>query len=103
MGCLGLAGFLQLVAPEQMAPIGALFRVGIVLAALWLALPPKGQPFLWRNLTPVLLIGLAIVLLSRNPRILVIVLPVGFVVLLLLSFFPSRRRPAGRPKAADRS
>jgi hypothetical protein len=89
---LGIAGFLRFAAPEQVGPMSALFRVGVVLAALWLAMPTQGQPLLWRNFTPVMLIGLAMVLLSKNPRLLLIVVPVGFALLLLLSFLPSRPR-----------
>ena len=92
IGCLGLAGLLRFAVPEQVGPISALFRVGVVLAALWLAMPAQGQPLLWRNFVPVLLIGLAMSLLSRNPRLLLIIVPVGFALLLLLSFLPSRPR-----------
>ena len=91
IACLVLAGLLKFAGPEQAGLMSALFRVGTVMAALWLALPPKGQPVLWRNFTPVLVIALAFALLTKNPRMLVIAIPVGFVVLLLLSFRSPRR------------
>lgn len=97
--CLALSGLLKLAGPDQAGLMSALFRVGTVLAALWLALPPQGQPVLWRNFTPVLVIALAFTLLAKNPKMLVIAIPIGFAVLLLLSLGPRRpHRPARKHK-----
>lgn len=36
----------------------AFFRVGLLMAALWLALPPKGQEAPWATVTPGTFVGL---------------------------------------------
>ncbi len=42
----------------------AFFRVGLLMAALWLALPPKGQEAAWATVTPGTLVGLILAIFA---------------------------------------
>lgn len=42
----------------------AFFRVGILMAALWLALPPKGREADWAKVTPGTLLGLVLAIFA---------------------------------------
>lgn len=66
LGCLGLSAGLWLSSsdnPESSMVMGggagaAFFRVGLLMAALWIALPPKGQEAAWATVTPGTFVGL---------------------------------------------
>ncbi len=67
---LGTAGTLFLLRPEQQMWIGACLRIGLVMAALWLALPTL-QRFPWYFvLGAVLVVGLLVSL--TRPRALAV-------------------------------
>ncbi len=82
--------------------IAAFARVGLVMSALWIALPTKRRPAAWADVSPSTLIGLALALLvfARSPRLLLHTLPL-FAVLAVLNFI-LKRRPTSRDQRPDR-
>jgi hypothetical protein len=74
----------------------ALGRVGIVMAALWLALPGRNQPAAWAKLSP-RVIGLIVVGLIATSRLSLRILLPGAAVIGLL-FLLLRPRPKHRPR-----
>jgi hypothetical protein len=101
IGLLSLAFFLSLwpgALPGAAGATvgGAAARVGIVMAALWLALPSRNRPAAWANLTitagaPLILAALAIL---RVPFRIMIPLA-GFIMVVGLVLRP---RPLRRPE-----
>ena len=73
----------------------ALGRVGIVMAALWLAMPGRNQPAAWANLSPRFL-GFVLLGLIATIRVPLRLLLPGAVVLGVL-FLVLRPRPKKRP------
>lgn len=71
----------------------AFTRVGLVLTALWLALPTRGRPAAWSNVSPSTLFGLLLALLAcaRYPKVMIPVL----IVVAIIGFF-LKPRPRGR-------
>jgi hypothetical protein len=96
--CLASAVCLWVFAadPENNALLSVVTRVGIVLGALWLALPSVGTNWAWRKAGPVLII--AIVLTALAGRRLRYALPVAIVVAVLLVILRPRpkRNNVGR-------
>lgn len=101
LGCLIAAALLFGViqtAPDQGGLVflqGGLARVGLLMGAVWLALPSRTQDAAWANLSPrtVIALLLAMVLSTRvNLKILIpAALAVGGLILIL------RPRPKHRP------
>lgn len=94
LGCLGAAVGLYFsgsYSTENNVVMGtgagaAFFRVGLLMAALWLALPSKGREAAWANVTPNTLAGLFLALLgiAWRPRIAIpFLLVLGIVGLIL--------------------
>jgi len=75
---------------------GAFTRVGLVLGALWLALPSKTRQAAWANVSPSTFFGLifVIVLWARYPRF---VTPL-IIVIAVIGYF-LRPRDQRRPKS----
>jgi hypothetical protein len=93
VGCLAVAGGALVLAPEQDAMIAAFWRIGLVLGALWLALPAGESQVAWGIATP-LIVGTALTVgLTRNSRALVVVVPLVLVIVFLAVAFrkPKRR------------
>lgn len=98
--CLGGAGFLwyrwspggtgRIAAEQGTALLAALTRVGLVLAALWIALPPTGQV----DISPrVLVVGFAaLVGVALRPKFFIPLL----LALAVLAFLLRPRKKAGR-------
>jgi hypothetical protein len=72
-------------------PMAAFFRVGLLMGALWLALPGKNREAAWAHVTPNTLLGLFLALLgiAWRPRVAIPFL----IVLGLLAIFI---RPRGK-------
>ncbi|MSR60098.1 MAG: hypothetical protein EXS05_21070 [Planctomycetaceae bacterium] len=94
--CLAVAAGLWVFTedPEQNAFLAAVSKVGIMLAALWLALPRQGESVAWERLVPVLVGTLIFVALAG--RALRYLLPVAFIVGLVLFFLRPRPKRHGR-------
>jgi len=69
-------------------------RLGIMLAALWLALPNQGENLAWGRMLPVGLVFIAACV--RGGKILIIVIPIALFVGIIATFIrpgPKRRPP----------
>jgi hypothetical protein len=96
--CVAIAGGVWVVDPERTAVIGAFGRVGLVLVALWFALPAARGPMGWRIAAP-LVVGFAIVIgLAKNSRVLVILIPLLLAIGLLATLFRPKPRPGSGPR-----
>jgi hypothetical protein len=85
-----------LSGPAGTAVGGAAARVGIVMAALWLALPSRGRPAAWANLNvtsavPLVLAALAVLRVPFR-----IMMPLS--VLVLVAGLVLRPKPLQRPE-----
>lgn len=93
VGILALLLLATGAATEWLVPLdddlipGACLRVGIVLAALWLALPNMNRFPRWQ------LVGLALGLLAvlRWPKLILFAIPIGVLVWLLGPRPPAKR------------
>ncbi|MBI5759954.1 MAG: hypothetical protein HZA46_15660 [Planctomycetales bacterium] len=95
LGCLTTAIGVHELAPTQEALFAALWRVSLMLSALWLALPKKGEPVTLGRFGPVLIGGvLLIVLIPRSARTLFTLLPlaIGLGIAALVLRPKSKRR-----------
>lgn len=94
IGCFVLAGVVKMVWPSDAMWFAGFIRVGLVMGALWLALPTKTRPAAWANVSPATFVGLLVgaVLLPRYPRVVV----VSGIILLALNFVLKPRGSRGR-------
>lgn len=73
LACLGASVTLRMTNADNDFGVfpAALQRVGIVMAAFWLALPTKSRPAAWQNLSPWQFAGAvgAVAVLAWKPRI----------------------------------
>lgn len=89
--------------PEHNAVLSVVTRVGIVLGALWLALPTVGTSWAWQKAGPVLIIAIALTAFAG--RALRYALPIAIVVAILLVFLrprPKRNEATGKRSSAAR-
>ena len=78
--------------PESSGLLSALVRVGIVLGALWLALPAQAGRFPWERALPLVIgVGLVLALARRASVVLVPIVIVIAVAALILRPKPKRR------------
>lgn len=91
--CLISSAVCFLFFPEQTSAQSATLRIGVVMTALFLALPKAGEQARWERLAPVI-IG-AIVLMALAKKMVVVILPLLILIGILLTLF--RPRPKQRP------
>ncbi len=91
--CLAASLAIKLFVPESQLMMAAFLRVGIVMSALWFAVPAKGAKVNWDKVLPVLVGGIVLIALSR--RIMIVALPLAIAVGVLAYFV--RPRPKQRP------
>jgi hypothetical protein len=109
--CVGTSVVLQVRGfddKQALMATGAFMRVGLVMAALWLALPTKNRPAAWANMSPWVLWGMLglIVTIAARPRIALYAIP-WLIVLAVIGRVlrpRSKHRPGPGPpaKAASR-
>lgn len=79
---------------------GALFRVGVVLAAFWLALPSRTREAAWARVPIWQVVGVLLVILAvaRSPAAAKVLIPAAFALAgILLALRPRRKvRPSQR-------
>lgn len=88
--CLASAAALFFVVdkPQENGLVAALVRVGIVMAALWLAVPAVGQSAAWSKAAPALIaIAISIAIIGRK---LIWLLPIAIVVGIAVAFLRPR-------------
>jgi hypothetical protein len=66
LGCLLAAGGVWLLAPDHDAALAAFLRVGLVMGALWLALPSTGESVAWAKIAPILAGSVVLIVISRK-------------------------------------
>lgn len=91
--CLAIALGIWAFSPESQAALAAFLRVGIVMSALWFAVPAKGAKLAWDKILPILVGGIVLIALSR--KLIIVALPLSIAVGLLIYFL--RPRPKQRP------
>lgn len=112
LGCLGTA--IGLVFTTDWMPDnnsiallqGGLARVGLLMGAIWLALPGRNQPAAWANVSPRTLVGLllAVILTTRiQLRVLIPAALVMGVICMILRPRPKKRPPTFRDNSASSS
>lgn len=92
LACLAAAGVLFAWFPEQQGLFSGFWRVGLLMSALWLALPRRGENIAWERAVP--LIAGAVFLIAVGKRALIVALPLVIVVVLAAIFI--RPRPKTR-------
>jgi hypothetical protein len=70
---------------------GSLFRVGIVMAVFWFALPGRGRTAAWANISPWALVAIALLVILL-PRMKQMIIPVLIVLALAVIFLRPRRK-----------
>jgi len=76
--CLGIAGAVWIFSPEREALLAAFFRVGILMTALWFAVPAKGAQLVWEKILPIVAGGLVLIVLAK--RVIIVALPLAIAV-----------------------
>ena len=90
VGCLIAAVVSALVGDWQTASTAALIRVGIVMAALWLAYPRIQRRAFWKRSSRRIIVGLVLVALTIKQ--LRFILPTVAVVLIVLWFVRPKKK-----------
>ena len=90
IGCLLMAGGIFLFSPAHEAVLAGFWRVGLMMFALWLALPAKGEKFAAASMLPIIVGAAALIALSG--RRLLIVLPFLIVIGIAVALLRPRRR-----------
>jgi len=103
-GCLACGGLLVLLSQHDASQMwsGAFIRVGVVLAALWMALPTRTREAAWARvpLWKVVSIGLGLLLIVRSRIPLQLLIPAGFIMGGLWILLRPRTKDRARPRAS---
>jgi len=95
--CLCTAAVCYIWFPEQTSLRSATLRIGVVMVALFLALPKAGEHVRWERLTPVI-VG-AVVLMALAKKMVLVILPLLVIIGILLTIFrPRDKLRPPRPK-----
>lgn len=95
--CCGVGAVLWFGWPDQDAFAAGCLRAGLLLGAVWLALPTKTRPAAWANVSPLFLAAVVLgLLLVRQMRVFIPLLIVIIAATLVL-------RPRTRPKSKRHS
>jgi len=92
LACLAIAAGLYLSDSEQAGLLAAFWRIGLVMSALWLALPKQGEAFAWERAVPVAVGVIAVLGFAKRAPL--IIIPIAIVVALAAVFI--RPRPKRR-------
>ncbi len=100
LGCLiTAAGLFVFTADGRGNPATAVsMRLGIMLGALWLALPSSGENIGWEKAMPALIAVMVVLAFARNLKFLIYAIPIALAVGIIAAFIrpKSRRRPPRR-------
>jgi hypothetical protein len=93
LGCLLTAAGMFLFAADGMGnPATAVaMRLGVMLGALWLALPSQGESIAWQRAMPIVIaVIVALAFFARSVKVLAYAIPAAIVVGVLLAFIRPR-------------
>lgn len=98
VGCLVAGAVILAVRGIDDAIAAAFVRVGLMLGALWCALPTRNRDAAWANVSPltVLVVLVAVIVFARNLRVL---LPIAIGLAAVGYFLRPRNRRRGRDTA----
>lgn len=73
---------------------GSFIRLGVLLAALWLALPTRGRAAAWAGISPWWIVGscAALLVILKNPRATLPVLGISLAALAVINLLTGRSR-----------
>lgn len=73
-------------------------RMGMMLGALWLALPARGENIAWEKGLPIVIAVVVVLAFAKNAKVLLYAVPAAIVLGILAVFLRprSKRRPPGR-------
>jgi hypothetical protein len=78
--------------PQTNAANAVAMRLGIMLGALWLALPSRGESLAWGKALPAVLAVIAVLALVRNWRVLIYAIPIAILVAIAAAFIRPRSK-----------
>jgi hypothetical protein len=96
LACLVTAGAFWIFAddPGTNAANAVATRLGIMLGALWLALPSHGESLAWGKALPAVFAVIVVLAMIRvNWRILIYAIPIAIVVAVAAAFIRPRSKP----------
>ena len=89
--CLVASAVCFLWFPEQSAAQSATLRIGIVMLALFFALPKSGEHVRWERLAPIIVVSVLIIGLAKKMTL--VILPMLVVIGILLTLFRPKSKP----------
>lgn len=96
LACLGIAGGMWLAGPAgQQAELwrAGFVRIGVLMSALWLALPTRTRTAAWANVSPWTFVGMLVLLIATIRLQLKVVLPLAVALIVIgLVLRPRDRR-----------
>lgn len=92
--CIVVSLAMRLMSVEHEAVYAALMRVGLVMGALWVALPALGDSSFFEKLTPLIAVGM--ILLAVLQKRFLVLMPLLAVILVIGVVL--RPRPKERPR-----
>ncbi len=96
--CLTLSLGIALFVPGSDASYAAFLRVGLVLAAMWIALPKDGSQMRWMKISPVLGLAVLFAFATSKGKVLVALLPILVVVGSIIVMLRPRDKRAPRTR-----
>lgn len=94
--CLCASAVCFIWFPDQTSAQSATLRIGVVMTALFLALPKSGEHVRWERLAPII-VG-SVVLIALTKRMILIILPMIIIIGILMTLFRPKTKP--RPPRA---
>lgn len=91
--CLLVSAICFFWFPEQSATQSATLRIGVVMVALFFALPKSGDHVRWERLAPIIVASVVIIGLAKKMTL--VILPMLVIIGILLTLF--RPKPKPRP------
>ena len=93
--CVASAGGLWLFAPDSNVALAAFWRVGLVMSALWMAMPRTGESIAWGRAVPIILAVVLLMVVTRNAA----KFAVPLAILVILATLVLRPRPKRGPRS----
>lgn len=94
VGCLLAGWFLPEADASRELWKAGFYRVGLLLAAVWLAMPTRGRSAAWAGISPWWFVGLAATMLfvARRPQVLLPLFAALFVLAVVVPYFTGQKR-----------